>query len=87
VWYLNPEREWDLYLDAAIRILAARGIEHHFMPGDEWHHRPAVTLGGRTIGPRHMHFLVAVDQALVPVEPLQFHAGRRQAKEAHAAVH
>ena len=42
---------------------------------------------GRHLGPRHMQFFIAVDQPLVPVEPLQFHAGRRQAKEAHAAIH
>ena len=34
-----------------------------------------------------MQFPVAVDQAVMPVQPLQLHAGRRQAIEAHAAVH
>src|SRR5438552_5812232 len=49
---------------------------------------PTYELTGcsRYIGPRHMHFFVAVDQAAVPVEPLQFHTGWRQAKEAHAAI-
>src|SRR3546814_12708586 len=34
-----------------------------------------------------MQFFVAVDPAVVPVEPLQFHAGWCQTKEAHAAVY
>ena len=39
------------------------------------------------MGPRRMQLFVAVDQALVPLKPLQFHARGRQAEEAHAAVH
>jgi hypothetical protein len=34
-----------------------------------------------------MQLFVAVDKAVVPVEAFQFHARRRQAEEAHAAVH
>ena len=42
---------------------------------------------GHPTGPRRVQFFVAVDQALMPVEPFQFHACWRQTEEAHAAVH
>ena len=39
------------------------------------------------IGPSRMQFSVAVDHAVVSVEPLQFYAGWRQTEEAYSAVH
>ncbi len=44
-------------------------------------------LGCDQPGTCRVQLAVAVDQALVPVQPFQLHAGRRQAVEAHAAVY
>src|SRR5450830_1137079 len=50
---------------------------------------PGQFLTGRhcRLSPRLMQFFVAVDQAMVPVEPFELHTRWRQAEEAHAAVH